>query len=43
MYLFENIIQVGSDYIQRCIQRTGGVICRYKIGADKFLECCFQC
>jgi len=43
MHLFENMIQVGSDYIQRCIQRTGGRICMYEIGPDKFLEWCFQC
>jgi len=32
------MIQVGSDYIQRCIRQTGGGICRYEIGPDKFLE-----
>ena len=33
----------GSDYIQRCMRQTGGGICRYEIGPDKFLEWCFQC
>jgi len=37
-HLFKNMIQVGSDYIQRCIPRTGCGICLSEIGPDKFLE-----
>jgi len=43
MHLFENMIRVGSDYIQRCIRRTGGGIYRYEIGPDRSWERCFQC
>jgi len=35
-HLFRNMIRVGSEYILRCIRRTGGGIHRYEIGLDKF-------
>jgi len=35
-HLFGNINRAGSDYLPRCIQRTGGGIPRYEIGPDKF-------
>jgi len=41
--LLENIIQVRSDYIQRCIRRNGGGICRYEIGPVQSLAWCSQC